>query len=166
MPKEVGLSLKMEIFRRIYRYSLEKQMKRIDKWSEGLRHFMMELLKWRAPLDLQGFELSLRKAVFALLSAVRVVSKLHDNRKDQLTESEWQLGYFQSIRANEHVRIVLEDRKEFGGEILARALGGMLLLLPITVLIYTPRRNIPSLLIGRILVIVTYSTSQSVGTVY
>ncbi|RPB04948.1 hypothetical protein L873DRAFT_1186882 [Choiromyces venosus 120613-1] len=123
MPKEVGLSLKMGILRDIYQYSQEKQMKRIDKWSKGLRRFMKELLERRVFLHLQGFELSLYKAVVALLLAVEVVSKLHDNPKDQLTESEWELVYFQSILANEHVRIVLADRKEFGCELLAQELG-------------------------------------------
>ncbi|KAG0644551.1 hypothetical protein HOY80DRAFT_1133014 [Tuber brumale] len=91
MPKGVGLSLKKEIFRDIYQYSLEKQMKRIDKWSESLGRFVKELLRRRASLDIQGFELSLYKAVFALSLAVRVVSKLHDNPNVQLTESEWEL---------------------------------------------------------------------------
>ncbi|PWW79106.1 hypothetical protein C7212DRAFT_340030 [Tuber magnatum] len=122
MPKEVGLSLKMEIFRDIYQYSLEKQMRRIDKWSEHLGRFVKELLKRRASLDLQGVELSLYKAVFALSLAVRVVSKFHDNPDVQLTESEWESVYFQSILANKHVRIVLADRNEFGCEILAQEL--------------------------------------------
>ncbi|KAG0641770.1 hypothetical protein HOY80DRAFT_710529 [Tuber brumale] len=126
MPKEVGLPLKKEIFRKIYKYSLEKQMKRIDKWSGRLRGFMKELLKRRVSLDLQGFELSLYKAVVALLLAVEKVSKLRNNPKDQLTESEWELVYFQSILANKHVRIVLADRKEFGCEILAQELGDYL----------------------------------------
>jgi len=142
MPKMVDHSLKIEIFRDIYRYCVEKQMKRIDKWSDGLGRFVKALLKWRLPLDVQGFELSLYNAVFALSMAVRVVSKLRDNPKGQLTESEWELVYSQSILANQHVRIVLADRKGFGCEILAGELGGMLLLLPITVLIYTPRPNI------------------------
>ncbi|RPB04961.1 hypothetical protein L873DRAFT_1798836 [Choiromyces venosus 120613-1] len=123
MSKEVGLSLKMGILRDIYQYSLEKQMKRIDKWAKGLRRFMKELLKRRIFHHLQGFELSLYKAVVALSLAAEVVSKLHDNPKDQLTESEWELVYFQSILANEHVRIVLADRKEFGCELLAQELG-------------------------------------------
>ncbi|RPA90222.1 hypothetical protein L873DRAFT_1821518 [Choiromyces venosus 120613-1] len=123
MPKKVGRSLKMGIFRDIYQYSLEKQMRRIDKWSKGLRRFMKELLKRRVFLHLQGFELSLYKAVVALLLAVEVVSKLHDNPKDQLTESEWELAYSQSILANKHVKIVLADRKESGCEILAQELG-------------------------------------------
>ncbi|KAG0633297.1 hypothetical protein HOY80DRAFT_1141519 [Tuber brumale] len=123
MPKGVGLSLKKEIFRDMYQYSLEKQMKRKDKWSEGLGRLMKELLKQREFLHIQGFEQSLYKAEVALLLAVEVVSKLHDNPKDQLTGPEWELVYFQSILANEHVRIVLADRKEFGCEILAQELG-------------------------------------------
>ncbi|RPA93210.1 hypothetical protein L873DRAFT_1816292 [Choiromyces venosus 120613-1] len=126
MPKDVGHSLKIEIFRDIYQYSLEKQMKRIDKWYKGLAHFMKELLRRRVFLDLQGFELSLYEAVVALMLAVEVVSKFHDNPKVQLTESEWELVYLRSILANELVRIVLADRKEFGCEILAQELGDQL----------------------------------------
>ncbi|RPA90221.1 hypothetical protein L873DRAFT_1821513 [Choiromyces venosus 120613-1] len=104
------------------KYSVKKQMKRIDKWSTRLRRFMKEVLKRRVFLYLQGFELSLYKAVVALLLAIEVVSKLHDNPKNKLMESEWELVYSQSILANKHVKIVLADRKEFGCEILAQEL--------------------------------------------
>jgi len=166
MPKMVDHSFKREIFRNIYRYSVENQMKRLDNWSDRLGGFGKALLKWRLPLDVPGFELSLYNTVFTLSMPVRVVSKLCDIHKGPLTESEWELVYSQSILTNQHVRIVLADRKGFGCEILARELGGMLLLLPITVLIYTPGPNIHSLLIGRMLVMGAYSTSQSVATVY
>jgi len=90
MTGDVGHSLKVEIFRAIYHYSLEKQIKRIDKLSDDLGRFVKELLNWRLPLDLQGFELSLRLAVSALLW---VVSKLCDNPGGQLTKPEWELVY-------------------------------------------------------------------------
>ncbi|KAG0136913.1 hypothetical protein HOY82DRAFT_535995 [Tuber indicum] len=122
MPKGVGLSLKIEIFRDIYQYSLKKQVKRIKKWSEDLGRFAKELVRRRLPLDLQGFELSLYKAVLALSLAVRVVSKLRDNPDAQLTESEWESIYFQSILANEQVKIVLVGSNDFGCEALAREL--------------------------------------------
>jgi len=130
MPQVVHHSLRTEIFRNIYRYSLEKQMKRIDKWFNGLGRFVKELVKWRLPYEVQEFELSLCNAVIALSMAVRVVSKLRDNPTGQLTESEWESVHFQSILANKHVRIVLADRNGLGCEILAGKLGGMLLLLP------------------------------------
>ncbi|RPA91092.1 hypothetical protein L873DRAFT_1795108 [Choiromyces venosus 120613-1] len=95
----------------------------MPKKSKGLRRFMKELLKRHVFLHQQGFELSLYKVVVAWLLAIEVVSKLHDNPKDKLTESEWELVYFQSILANKHVRIVLADRKEFGCELLAQELG-------------------------------------------
>ncbi|KAG0124781.1 hypothetical protein HOY82DRAFT_633631, partial [Tuber indicum] len=124
MPKEVGLSLKIEIFRDIYKYSLKKQMNRIEKWSEDLRRFAKVLVRRSLPLDLVGFELSLYEAVLPLLLTVRVVSKLRDNPDAQLTESEWELVYFQSILANERVRIILVDSHVLGCEALARELRG------------------------------------------
>jgi len=138
MPEEVALSTKIEIFRDIYLYSLEKQMKRIDKWSEGLGRFMNELFKRRVFLDLQGFELNLFNAAVALDMAVDVVSRLRGNPKDQLTMSEWKEVYVQSMLANQDIKIVLADRNGFGCEALAQELfSGMLLLLPITVLEYS-----------------------------
>jgi len=137
MPPDVGRDLKFEIFRDIYRYSLKKQLKRIDKWSEGLRRFMKELLRRREFLQLQGFELSLYNVVFALLVVVDMVSKLRGSPNDQLTKPDWEFVYFQSMQINKDVKIVLADRNGFGCEILAQEFfSGMLLLLPITVLEY------------------------------
>jgi len=138
MPQEVGLSLKIEIFRDIYQYSLEKQMKRIDKWSEGLGRFVKELLKRRVSLNLQGFELNLFNAAVALDMAVSIVSRLRGNPNVQLTMAEWEEVYFQSMLANQDVKIVLADRNGFGCEALAQEFfSGMLLLLPITILEYS-----------------------------
>ena len=81
MPQVVHHSLRTEIFRNIYRYSLERQMKRIDKWFHGLGRFVKELVKWRLPHEVQGFELSLCNVLIALSMAVRVVSKLRDKPK-------------------------------------------------------------------------------------
>ncbi|RPB03407.1 hypothetical protein L873DRAFT_1786861 [Choiromyces venosus 120613-1] len=120
MPSDVGHLLKIEIFRDIYQYSLKKQMKRIDKWSEDLGRFVKELLRRREFLQLQGFELSLYNAVVALSMAVEVVSKLRDNPNVQLTRSEWEFVYFQSMQANQDVKIVLADRNGFGCEVLAQ----------------------------------------------
>jgi len=135
MPSDVGHSLKLEIFREIYQYSLKKQMKRIEKWSERLGRFMKKLLERRVSVDLQGFELSLYNTVLALSMAVRVVSRLRGNPNVQLTIAEWEFVYFQSMQANQYVKIVLADSNRFRCEALAvEFFPGMLLLLPITIL--------------------------------
>jgi len=122
MPPEVGLALRIEIFRDIYLYSLKKQMKRIDKWFKPLGHFMKKLLKRRPFPTLQGFELSLYNAAASLMIALELVSKLCGKPSVQLTESEWELVYFQSILAHEEVGIVLADRKGVGCDALAEEL--------------------------------------------
>ncbi|RPA93212.1 hypothetical protein L873DRAFT_1793772 [Choiromyces venosus 120613-1] len=131
-----------KVWRKLHALSCEYARNRSGRWDKSQPRSpempTEELLRRRVFLDLQGFELSLYEAVVALMLAVEVVSKFHDNPKVQLTESEWESVYIRSILANEHVRIVLADRKEFGCEILAQELG----------------------------VMVAYSTSQSVGTVY
>jgi len=131
MTSDVGHSLKIEIFRDIYQYSLKKQVKRMDKWSEALGRFMKELLRRREFLQLQGFELSLYNSVVALSMAAEVVSRLRDNSNVQLTMSEWEFVYFQSMQANQDAKVVLADRNGLGCEVLARQLSGMLLLFPL-----------------------------------
>ena len=138
MPPHVGQDLKFEIFRDMYRYSLKKQLKRIDKWSDGLKCFVKEWLRQREPLQLQGFELSLSNVVLALSMVADVVSKLRGKPNAQLTKSDWEFVYRQSMEVNDDVKIVLADRNGFGCELLAqKVFSGMLLLLPITVLEYS-----------------------------
>jgi len=133
MTSDVGHSLKIEIFRDIYQYSLKKQVKRMDKWSEALGRFVKELLRRREFLQLQGFELSLYtgNAVVALSMAAEVVSRLHYNSNVQLTMSESEFVYFQSMQANQDAKVVLADRNGLSCEVLARQLSGMLLLFPL-----------------------------------
>jgi len=139
MTSDVGHSLKIEIFRDIYQYSLKKQVKRMDKWSEALGCFMKELLRRREFLQLQEFELSLYNSVVALSMAAEVVSTLRDNSNVQLTMLEWEFVYFQSMQAYQDAKVVLADRNGLGCELfkLAGQLSGMLDLFPITVLEYS-----------------------------
>ncbi|KAG0129496.1 hypothetical protein HOY82DRAFT_610610 [Tuber indicum] len=65
MHPEVGHNVKIPIFRHIYQSSFRKQMRRIDKWREGLGQFVNALLKDRGGADkLSVFERYLYHAVY------------------------------------------------------------------------------------------------------
>ncbi|KAG0125627.1 hypothetical protein HOY82DRAFT_616363 [Tuber indicum] len=122
MPTKMGLSLKIEIFRGIYQYSLEKQMWRINKWWERLGQFLGELIRHRLGADLEGVERSLYHVVLGLSSAVRSIRRLHHG--DPLTDQEWKEVYFQTMLANEDARLVLESKGGLGCESLGLELRG------------------------------------------
>jgi len=132
MPEGVALTLKKQIFRDIYLYSAEKQMRRIKKWFHELGIFVKALVRRRGFSNLQGFEVNLYNAVLALLRAMEPVFKLRDNSSSQLTNAEWAKVYNQSMKANEDVRVVLDARDGTECEVLAEELKGMPFLLPIT----------------------------------
>ncbi|RPA91671.1 hypothetical protein L873DRAFT_1794729 [Choiromyces venosus 120613-1] len=107
IPLEVGQPLKIEIFRDVYHYCLEKQMKRVKKHRTGV--------------GLGGFEQNLSEAVVALVLALELVFKLPEK---QLTDGEWEEVYWQSMTANEEAKLVLADSHGLGCENLARELKG------------------------------------------
>ncbi|RPA97099.1 hypothetical protein L873DRAFT_1147938 [Choiromyces venosus 120613-1] len=123
-PMHMALTLKIQIFRDIYLYSLKKQMKRINKWFQNLGQFVKVLLNSRGSSNLQGFEVNLFDAVVALLTPLELVCKLHDNPQSQLTDEQWAQVYRLSMKANEHVRVVLADRGGTSCEVLAEELKG------------------------------------------
>jgi len=129
MPMHVARPLKIQIFRDIYLFALDKQMKRVIKWFQKLGNFMKALVRRRGLL--QGFELNLFNAMVALLAALELVYKLDNNPQSQLEEEEWAMLYLQSMKANEDVRVVLAARDGTGCEDLTAELKGMSLLLPI-----------------------------------
>lgn len=132
IPMHVARTLKIQIFRDIYLYSLEKQMRRVNKWFQKLGRFVKVLANTRGSPNLQGFELNLLDAVLALFTALEPVRKFHDGSQSQLGDEEWAEVYYQSMKANEDVRVVLAARDGTGCEDLAEELKGMPLLLHIT----------------------------------
>ena len=129
IPPGVGQPLKMEIFREVYKYCLEKHMKRVEKWCGGLSNFMKELGEHHTSVDLRGLEQILSKAVIGLVLAQELVFKLSER---DLTDGEWEKLYWQSMYANDQAKLVLTDSHGLGCEKLARELKGMLLLFPIS----------------------------------
>ena len=129
IPLGVALGMKIDIFRIIYEYSLAKQMKRITKWLHSLGHFMKAFVDHRRYHNLNGFGLNLFDGVLALLTALNLVSGLHDDPPNHLTEAEWTRVYTQSMRANEKIRDVLADGNETSCEALVEELRGKSLLL-------------------------------------
>ncbi|RPB01792.1 hypothetical protein L873DRAFT_1803050 [Choiromyces venosus 120613-1] len=121
IPEDKGLPLRVNIFREIYQFSLEKQMKRERKWWSGLLNFMKVLNKCRRG-SLQGVESDLYDIVTGLSFALELVCKLHHDPKQGLTDDEWNLVYEDSIWASEKAGLVLADRNHFGCEKLAQEL--------------------------------------------
>ncbi|KAG0637972.1 hypothetical protein HOY80DRAFT_205544 [Tuber brumale] len=124
IPPKVTIPLKVEIFRDIYQYSLEKQMKRIEKWSVRLTDFINELLQHRAVDDLVGFEQNLYSAVVALLLVVGLVSRLDGNAENTLTDAQWEAVYWYSMQANEDLKLVFDVDYGLNCEALALEIHG------------------------------------------
>ncbi|KAG0634826.1 hypothetical protein HOY80DRAFT_1140381 [Tuber brumale] len=108
IPPKVAISLKIEIFRDIYQYSLKKQMRRIEKWWEPLGGFMGELLQCRAVDELEGLERNMYSATVAVVSVVGLVSRLGGGPENTLTHAEWEMVYWYSMKANSDAKLVLD----------------------------------------------------------
>ncbi|RPA91709.1 hypothetical protein L873DRAFT_1794700 [Choiromyces venosus 120613-1] len=108
IPPKVANPLKIEIFCDIYQYSLEKQIKRIEKWSARLTDFIGDLLQRRAVDGLERLERNLYSATVALVLAAELVSRLDEDPENTLTDAEWETVYRQSMQANEHAKLVLD----------------------------------------------------------
>ncbi|KAG0640488.1 hypothetical protein HOY80DRAFT_1041764 [Tuber brumale] len=85
IPPKVANSLKVEIFRDIYQYSLKKQRKRIEKWWARLGGFIGELLQCHVVDRLETLEQKLYEAVVSLEAV-----------------------YWHSMKANQDANLVLD----------------------------------------------------------
>ncbi|KAG0634368.1 hypothetical protein HOY80DRAFT_533270 [Tuber brumale] len=119
IPLEVGQPLKIEIFREVYKYCLEKYMKRVKKWLGGLSNFMEELYECRTGVGLGRFEQDLTEAVITLVLALKLAFKRSERK---LTKDEWEEVYWQSMNAKKKTKLVLADSHGLGCERLAREL--------------------------------------------
>ncbi|RPB04245.1 hypothetical protein L873DRAFT_1460033 [Choiromyces venosus 120613-1] len=122
IPWDVAFSLRAEIYSDIYQYSLKKQMKRITKWKDGLRLFLVHLLEHRGGANLEGFELNLFNAALGLRATLKLIGKLHDNPQNQLTDDQWKTIYEQNTWVTENVRLVFVDGGRMGCESLVNEL--------------------------------------------
>ncbi|PUU73088.1 hypothetical protein B9Z19DRAFT_1069257 [Tuber borchii] len=123
VPKGVALPTRVDIFRDICQFSLEKLVTRGEKWRAGLSHFMRQLVKHRKT-GLQGVELDLFHATLGLLKLHKSLSGLHLDSKKEFTHKEWVDIYQESMWASKCTQRVLEYDNGTGCEKLARKLGG------------------------------------------
>ncbi|KAG0137749.1 hypothetical protein HOY82DRAFT_647090 [Tuber indicum] len=121
MPEEVGISLKIEIFRDIYLYSMAKQISRITKWWERLCQFMDRLHELRLEADLERFEQDVYYLVLAL-SLVDLVERHYNCPGNPTMDEEREEVYFHATMVNQYANRVLADRQGPACEILARKL--------------------------------------------
>jgi len=121
---DMFLPLRVKIFREIYQYSLEKQMKQVEKWWGPLLNFSNELDERRGE-DIKGFELDLTYVVAGLNSVLGLTKVLRHDPMRGLTEDEWKTVYEHSMAVNDVAELVLADRNYYRCETLARKLNGM-----------------------------------------
>jgi len=128
IPEDVGLPLRVEIFRDIYQFCMGKQMKRMRKWLEGLNSFMRHLVERRGDTDLKGTESNLYYVVVGLFTVLQSLTRLRDNPGTQLADDEWEEIYMQSMWATENATFALKDRNRC--ETLAQEVKGIHLFSP------------------------------------
>ena len=122
------MDLKIEIFREIYQYSIAKQMKRIERWWDGLVHLCQKLVRKRGRDGLTDTETKLMK----LLTLLSVVCKLSNRHcEQQLNEGEWKAVYEWSAVATELASEILGAKAVPSCEMLTTEFGGMYQLLSI-----------------------------------
>jgi len=129
VPEEVALPLRVSLFRKVYRYSLKKQLKLAGKWWSDLLNFTKELATRRGK-RLQGPESSLYEVVAALDSVLKLARKLRGGQ--ELTDDEWKVLHEESMWADEQARLVLAEQGDLSCESLAQQFNSTPLLTPIT----------------------------------
>ena len=129
-PLNVVHMLRIKIFREIYEFSLQKEMRRVERWWGGLVDFSKKLCDRRGE-PLEGVERELTYVVVRLDPALQLLRKLHAYPEQGLTDEEWARVYAHSRRALERARLVLAGKNRFSCEALANELNGRSLLTPI-----------------------------------
>jgi len=126
MPADVVMSLKVAIFRDIYRSCMGKQIKRMNKWLGGLTSLQKQLIELRGEeKNLQGFELNLYRASVLLEPEGELLSRLYHDPQTELTDAEWEKIYRRSMLVSGQAVLALADRN--GCEMLAWQLIGIAL---------------------------------------
>ena len=123
VPGGVGEYLKVKIFQDVYQYALAKQMRRVDKWWNGLFDFMKELNERRVGC-LTGLEQTLDDTFLFLGRVLELVEGQHQNPQIPLMEEQWRKVFSLSKSANVRVTLILEARDQFC-EKLAKELVGI-----------------------------------------
>ncbi|RPA94777.1 hypothetical protein L873DRAFT_1846363, partial [Choiromyces venosus 120613-1] len=102
MPPDVGLSLRVDIFREIFQYTMQKNQRRGGKWRHRFAALVRQLHKVRGG-NLHGLEKKLESAFLGLDHAYYLLSK------QSLTEEDWlHIMTIMSVAAD-RAKLVTED---------------------------------------------------------
>ncbi|RPB04056.1 hypothetical protein L873DRAFT_48125 [Choiromyces venosus 120613-1] len=113
IPPDVGLSIRVDIFREIYQYTMQKNQRRVGKWRHPFSTLIRQLHKVRGG-NLHGLEKELESAFFGLDHAYYLLSK------QSLTEEDWRHIMIIMRVAADRAKLVTEDN--WTCEILANQL--------------------------------------------
>jgi hypothetical protein len=110
------------IFRVIYQFSPEMQINLVNKWENGLCHFMVEPCGRWGNADLQGPDLNVYNTAITMVGVLKSLQKL--NSQGSLTGSNWEALDMRSQYANIIARLAFTDAGGSGCENLAGGLHG------------------------------------------
>lgn len=132
IPAEVAFSSRVAIFRDIYRYSFEKQMRRVNKWRPGLALFTHEFANRRQDQELNVNEQNIWDAATGLLMFLELADEIAADPERDIARGRWETMFLESISTSAAARLALACTPEIAPEILAYEITGMSFLLPIT----------------------------------
>jgi len=125
VPDEVGIPLRIEIFREVYLFCLKKHIKRVSKWKDRFVAFMREFSERRKGTFLRGFDRDLHQTATSLLLLLKSLNKLYVYLGTKLRDDKWQTMYDKNILASEGVERVLG--KKLGEKLACEALASELI---------------------------------------
>jgi len=122
----VALPLKVEIFRDICLFSLEKHLNRVRKWGNEFILFMRAFVNRRVAVPRNDFEQNLLNVGTALTFLITSLTELAANPKEKLTIEAWKEMYSESMVVGGGLEAILAHNNKFGCEFLAHELNGIL----------------------------------------
>ena len=129
IPEDVGLPLRQDLFRNVYKFSLRRHMKRVEKWWPVLVFFMSELHKRRKGVVQDILDQHLNRVSSGLSRLLKAFEKLYEYPQKDLTDDEWKMMFSQDAFVAYSTKLALENRGGEGLETLTNELEGIPLLL-------------------------------------
>ncbi|KAG0138500.1 hypothetical protein HOY82DRAFT_595541 [Tuber indicum] len=120
VPHEIGLALKVELYRTITQHTLPKQLKRVEAFMEPLLKFMEELIMYRGDTYPQGFDENLGTFVQGMVQIASFLKDLQNGRVP--TDEEWELMFLTSKTVSDEAAVLLSAGDHVGCENLAQEL--------------------------------------------
>jgi len=124
IPQKVAVPLKVEIFRDLCLFSLNKHMSRVLKWGKKFLLFMRAFNESRKDVDLDEFEQNLYEVGTALLYLTNSLADLDANPEKQL-EMDWEEMFVESMVVSGGVGAVLANKRGQCCEALASEIKGI-----------------------------------------